>query len=580
MKKIIFLSQKFIQIILIVVLLLNLISLALPEKASAASASFYLAPSSGSANVGDTISASVMISTDSAINAGEASVTFSSDVLEYQSVSTGGSIFSFWTSGPSGGSTSVSFGGGLPSPGYSGGAGKVLTITFRAANTGTGSVNINGSKILANDGNGTNILSGSSGGSFDVVPSGSSPTNPASTTRSLVVNTKSDTHPDQNKWYNNKNVFLSWSARDATSYLIAFDRSSNTSPSSSITSTSKKYDNSADGVWYFHIKALGIAGAGPIVHFKVQIDTAPPDAFSINVAQEGGATNPTPKVSFEAKDSTSGIDRYEGRIDNGDSFAIASEDKLPKQHPGNHSITVKAYDKAGNVRESKASYKIVGIPAPNAKVCSKTVGLLEPVYIEGTADKGDTIVIYLNGKEVDRFLAEDKKIDAKQARCLDNVTYASDNEKIIWRYIYQQLLYPGEHSFQFMRINKDGMESELTQAFKVSVVASVIKVGNYTFPTKYVLIPLILTILALSAVIFYLLRKMRHLAVRGGAAIGLVLSKVKNIFIKTEKEIDKDIDKSIPDYELSRSSVLDAKRKLKDEIREEIEKGEEEITGK
>lgn len=580
---------KFIYAVLMGIIFVGQVVSMAPLKASAASANFYLSPSSGSVNLGDTISASVMISTDTAINAGEATVTFSSNILEYQSVSTGGSIFSFWTSGPSGGSTSVSFGGGLSNPGYSGGSGKVLTITWKAINTGTATVSINGTKILANDGIGTNILSGSGGGSFGVVASGA-PAGSATTgttgstgtsTASLTMNISSSSHSDQNKWYTGKDVNLNWSARGATGYLVAFNQSAGTVPTGSgIAATSKSYPNNVDGVWYFHARAQGNGTTGPVAHFKIQIDTSPPADFTITINQEGGATNATPKVTFEAKDATSGIDRYEAKIDNGDSFVIASGDKLPKQHPGNHTITIKAFDKAGNATESKASYKIEGISAPNASICSKVVGLLQPVYIEGTADKGDTVVIFLNGKEVDRFLAEDKKIDPKQAKCLDNAVYASDNNQITWRYTYQQPLYPGEYPFQLMRINKDGAESELTQALKVSVVSSTITAFGRTVPTNYVIWLLLAVIFILSSAIVYILYRMRHLAKRGGAAAGLVFSKIKNIFIKSEKDIDKEVDEAITDSGVSRSGAEITREDLKKKVHEIIAEEESGINKK
>ena len=78
----------------------------------------------------------------------------------------------------------------------------------------------------------------------------------------------------------------------------------------------------------------------------------------------------------------------------------------------------------------------------------------------------------------------------------------------------------------------------------------------------------------------YLWRRLRHLASSGVAAVGVAFGKIKKIFAKTEKEINKDIDKTVSDYELSKSSVEEAKRKLKDEIHKEIEKGEEEIDDK
>ena len=85
MKKI---KLKFnkIKFVIALVLIIGSIFVSLSPRAKAASASFYLSPSSGTVKVGANISASVMISADTAINAGEGSVMFSADTLEFVSV--------------------------------------------------------------------------------------------------------------------------------------------------------------------------------------------------------------------------------------------------------------------------------------------------------------------------------------------------------------------------------------------------------------------------------------------------------------------------------------------------------------
>lgn len=187
MKKITLLSIVFL--ISLIPLTVYLTFFSFPSTAQAA-AVFWLSPSSGSYYVGETISASIMVSTGGeGINAGQGSASFSSDILEYQSISSSGSIFTFWTAGPSGSSSSISFGGGLPTPGFSGSGGKVVTVTWKAIKAGTATVTVNGSKILANDGAGTNIYSSSSGGVFTI----EEPATTTSTTTSTSTTTKTPT---------------------------------------------------------------------------------------------------------------------------------------------------------------------------------------------------------------------------------------------------------------------------------------------------------------------------------------------------------------------------------------------------
>jgi len=453
--------------LLLVILLLNAVLLNHSLVAKAASANFSLSPSSGSVNVGDTLTASVIISTDTPINAGEGSVIYPSDTLEFQSASGSGSIFSFWTNGPSGGATSAVFGGGLPSPGYNGGGGRVMTIVWKAKSVGSATVSIIGNKILANDGVGTNILSSSGGGSFTINVPGT-PTTKKTEKAKLVMSISSTSHPDQEKWFSNKNVALAWTANEAKSYLIAFDQSAETVPKEQTTATSKTYENNADGVWYFHAQAKGDSGVGTVAHFKAQVDTTPPEPFSVIINQDFGAFDPSPTVTFEAKDATSGIDHYEAMIDGGQPFAIKSGDNLPKQKQGDHTLIVKAFDKAGNIRESKADLKIGAITVVGIKLF-----------------------------------------------------------------------------------------------------------GHY-IPFMYIIYFLLLILLILLILDFYLWGKMRRLMRRGAGAIGVAYNQIRQIFWRTEKDIDKEIDGTIPSAELSKGVVLAVKKDLKEKVHDVIEKEEEE----
>lgn len=530
-----------------------------------ASAGFKVSPSSDSYKVGDTVTASILVDTGGdAINAGEGTVTFSSDRLEYQSVSTSGSIFTFWTSGPTGGSTSVSFGGGLSNPGYNGSSGKVITVTWKAKATGDATVGITGSKILANDGAGTNIYGSSSGATYSIGDSSSTTTTKSTPAPGVTVT--SSTHVSPDKWYTAKTVIIKWQSNvSVKGYSYVLDSSPLTDPSAPVSSTTSLTKELGDGVYYLHVKGQTDSGFTRVTHFRIQIDTKAPQSFTITINQEGGATNPTPKVSFEATDEPSGIDHYEGSIDGESPFSIKSGDALPKKSPGTHALVIKAFDKAGNTQEAKASYKIEGIAPLTIIDYPKVVGLLSPITFRGKSLANDTVVIYLNSKEIDRFVAKDKKVAADFT--LIPQVQAAENEEIIWEYTYNQPLPPGTHSFQFRRIDANGAESELTTAAVVQVATSTVTIGKVVLPTKYVVATLVIIILILLGIIFYLLRKMHGVVRRSLPAVASSLRTFRGSFSKKEQQILKEVDKVIPNHELSSGSVADVKRELKQEIR-------------
>jgi hypothetical protein len=93
------------------------------------------------------------------LNTAEGKITFSQDLLEFDSINKKGGIFTFWTNGPDINGEIVEFGGGMPSPGYTGTSGKLFTITFKvkAKASGKAKVSVATGRMLANDGRGTDM---------------------------------------------------------------------------------------------------------------------------------------------------------------------------------------------------------------------------------------------------------------------------------------------------------------------------------------------------------------------------------------------------------------------------------------
>lgn len=126
----------------------------------------------GSANITEGSTFSVTVKTDTqgkSVNVAEATVGFSTDTLEIISVSPG-STFTLQTPGsPNKTATSAYFSAGIPS-GYTGAAGVLGRITFRAKKTGKGTISVTSGKVLLNDGAATNALTGTSGASITITP--------------------------------------------------------------------------------------------------------------------------------------------------------------------------------------------------------------------------------------------------------------------------------------------------------------------------------------------------------------------------------------------------------------------------
>ncbi|MDQ5929205.1 MAG: Cohesin protein [Bacteroidota bacterium] len=134
------------------------------------SATLSLSPSTGSYNVGDSISMRVYVNSASeSINAVSTALVFSNDTLALSSISKSGSIINYWAVDPkfvnSAGQASLD---GVAISGFSGQSGTIVTLNFRAIAEGSAYVRFSNASVLANDGQGTDVLTGSNSASFSI----------------------------------------------------------------------------------------------------------------------------------------------------------------------------------------------------------------------------------------------------------------------------------------------------------------------------------------------------------------------------------------------------------------------------
>ncbi len=148
-----------------------LLSFCFVSMAHAATLSFE--PQSSNISVGDIVSVKVFVNAGtSAVNVTEGSIEFPSDLLQVMSVNTNSSIFSLWVENPtfSNSAGTVTWNGGVPNPGFTGNGGEIMSVTFMAKKIGNASLLFSNSAVLANDGLGTDILSGSSSAEISISP--------------------------------------------------------------------------------------------------------------------------------------------------------------------------------------------------------------------------------------------------------------------------------------------------------------------------------------------------------------------------------------------------------------------------
>jgi len=109
-----------------------------------------------------------------------------------------------------------------------------------------------------------------------------------------------------------------------------------------------------DGPHYIEVRAFDKAGNHADGNVTVLMDAMAPRPFT-PIAAPGCWTSGPVQVSFSTSDSTSGIGQYMVKLDQGEFTAQASPFVLPALDEGEHVVTVRALDLAGNIRDEKVS---------------------------------------------------------------------------------------------------------------------------------------------------------------------------------------------------------------------------------
>lgn len=489
---------------------------------TARAATLSLSPSSGSYAVGDTVSVSVRVNAGgTAMNSAEATVSFPTDTLQLQSVSKSGSIFTFWTTEPAGSNASgrVVFSGGLPSPGYSGNAGTLIRMTFLVKATGTASLSLGSGHVLANDGLGTEILTGTGSASYTLTAAATKPTpsptptpTPAEPTRP-VPTVSSTTHPDQNGWYTPEKAFVQWGAtanRRGVSFSVTQDATTVPDDHDEATDGSAEVALPSDGVWYFHLRARYDNGWSDTAHYTLRRDATQPEPFTITLDRDRGLTDPTPTLTFTAQDLTSGVATSTMVLDGGAEQTVTSPVTLQTIAPGDHHVVITVTDRAGNSRESSLDFHTEGYPAPTLTSVKSPLILLQPIVVQGIATSGDTVVVYLNGDVLGRVVAG-------RAR-EPGVTWDSP-PRVAWSLTSDRVLRPGTYAITAQTINPDGLQSVQTDPVELKIVGGSVFLGGRQIATLAVapafiaagLLLLLLVILGFGQLLFWLFRDRTHM---------------------------------------------------------------------
>ena len=300
-------------------------------------ASSFSISTSTSALPGQTIKVTLFASRSTAYNTVELELGFTN--LSFLTAE----VIGGWTpvAGPINRGESVSFAGALLGSSATGRK-EILNISFKTLKIGEAKIFVRGT--IDGTGLGTDKSEATGEITIKVVQQAT----PTSTTLNQNQNRlpsqlslSSDTHPEQNKWYKNDFVRISW---DKSPSVIGFSYAINGDPDNIIDTENSYFEQAlSEGINVFKIKPKNEYGWGPVSEYTVKIDKNPPHPFTptIRKVQDG-----LYEVYFHTYDELTKV-RYTVKINNGsvqerELGYIKIEDELIDN------MEVQAIDEAGN----------------------------------------------------------------------------------------------------------------------------------------------------------------------------------------------------------------------------------------
>jgi Cohesin domain len=490
-------------------------------------ATMSLSPSTGVYSSGSTFTVKVIVNSQgSSINAAEGTLKFNPSELSVVSAGRAGSIFNLWVGEPSFSNSAgtVTFSGGLPS-GYTGSAGNIMTVTFRTKGSGAAKVTITGGSVLANDGQGTNVLTSMGGGTYTMQAATASPepeeviveyVAPANTPG--APNISSPTHSDPKKWHTAKEAVLNWDLPSGvTSVRTLLDNRATAIPTKVYDSPIRTITLSDldEGESYFHVQFRNADGWGKVSHYRLAVDSEKPTEIIIAPAEGTDTNNPEQQLKVDVKDTASEVLRFKVQVDNGEPFEFIKETAsstvtLIGLTPGYHTVIIEAFDEAGN--------SIIGNYSFNIESFEK------PVFTEIPTEISEQVIPVIKGKT--RANSTVEIILTKIGSEPRSYEVMSDGEGV-FTFIPEGRFSTGVYEITARSKDQYGAQSDLSDPVRIAVQQpGLIRIGSFLVNALAVIIPLILmTGLAIAAtwyVVMYLRRFRKKIRVESIEALDIL----------------------------------------------------------
>lgn len=249
----------------------------------------------------------------------------------------------------------------LPSPGLTGNRGAVAELVIQPLRTGDLTLSFKeGTKVLANDGLGTNVLRIATNANYQVAPSKFLLTG-VNKVSFPQINLFSSTHPNSERWYNKKDIRIFWPVYKGYSYIYLFNKTPDTilGDGQTLTDNSIALRVDSDGINYFHIAPYKDGKIGLTSHLKFKIDATPPIPPTIKTSGTKVRLNDVVRFEFSGEDETSGLQpAYFIKIDKGTHLPSLHQLYIGFPEKGSHTLSVRVFDNADNFTDSEVEIEV------------------------------------------------------------------------------------------------------------------------------------------------------------------------------------------------------------------------------
>ncbi len=456
-----------------------------------------LSPATGVYTTGSTFTVRVVVNTKgAAINAADATLSFSPSESQVVSVSRASSIFNLWTTEPtfSNSAGTISFSGGSPT-GYTGGSGTLMSVTFRTVGAGSPRVTVSSGSVLAADGRGTNVLTSMGSGAYTVSAVANTPTPEAIVEFVPQANTpgapvvSSETHPNQTGWSKEATAKLSWSLPSGiTAVRTLLDANQSSIPTKVYDPAIKSIEipDLEDGVSYFHVQFKNEDGWGRVTHYRLGVDKTAPQNVSLQLSADSNLAQPTQKIVATTTDTSGApIESFVVRVDGGEAQTYPADNNsftLKDLTPGQHTLSVEVIDAAKNSVTTEFTFAIEAFDAPRFDDIPAVISSgVTPVF-SGITRPRSTVEVTLTSGDVVPFSLQ-----------------ATSDESGVFRIIPEKPLPDGTYELTAVAKDEFGAQSSVSTPINFLVQPiGLVRIAGQLVDVLSVVVPLIALIVLLG----------------------------------------------------------------------------------